>query len=98
LDREPPKTFRCQKLDRSYHIGYKRYQKVKQRRFHTMTKTGRPGIGNYVNVPVGDLLDQIDRWATNHGIKRNAAIRDLIRLGLEHSGSDERVLIEGGDL
>lgn len=63
-----------------------------------MTKTGRPGIGNYVNVPFGDLLDQIDRWATNHGIKRNAAIRDLVRLGLEHSGSDERVLIEGGDL
>jgi hypothetical protein len=63
-----------------------------------MTKTGRPGIGNYVSLPFGDLLDQVDRWATNHGINRNAAIRALVRLGLEHSGSDERVLIEGGDL
>lgn len=64
-----------------------------------MTKTGRPGIGNYVSLPVGDLLDQIDHWATNRNIKRNAAIRDLVRLGLEHSRSigDERVLISDGE-
>lgn len=64
-----------------------------------MAKTGRPVIGNYVNAPLGDLLDQIDHWATNRNLKRNAAIRDLIRLGLEHSRSigDERVLISDGE-
>lgn len=64
-----------------------------------MTKTGRPVIGNYVSLPIGDLLDQIDRWATNRNIKRNSAIRDLVRLGLEHSRSigDERVLISDGE-
>lgn len=43
---------------------------------------GRPEIGGRVNVRLGDLVQQVDAWATAHGVKQAEAIRQLIARGL----------------
>lgn len=43
---------------------------------------GRPEIGGRVNVRLGDLAQQVEQWAKEHGVKQAEAIRLLIAQGL----------------
>lgn len=51
---------------------------------------GRPEIGAPVQVRLGDLLPQVDAWATQNGVKRAEAVRRLVATAL--SGFPERTL------
>lgn len=39
---------------------------------------GRPVVGGRVEARLGDLLPQVDEWATQHGVTRAEAIRLLV--------------------
>ena len=52
-------------------------------------KRGRPrtGVRNHVAARVTELeIEQIDSWATRHGVTRSEAIRRLLQIALRAEG------------
>ncbi|MFI0357951.1 hypothetical protein [Actinomadura sp. 9N407] len=49
------------------------------------TGPGRPEIGGRVQVRLGELLPQVDRYADHHGMARAEAVRILVGIGLKES-------------
>ncbi|NGO42884.1 hypothetical protein G6048_12135 [Streptomyces sp. YC419] len=43
---------------------------------------GRPQIGGRVQVRLGELLDDVDRFAAENGYSRAEAVRALVAIGL----------------
>jgi hypothetical protein len=46
-------------------------------------RPGRPAIGEPVNVRLGELLGRVDAYASEHGMSRGAAVRELVAAGLD---------------
>jgi len=49
-------------------------------------RRGRPATGKDPHVTArmpGELINQVEAWATSHGLGRSEAIRRLVELGLK---------------
>lgn len=51
---------------------------------------GRPPIGGRVQVRLGELLDEVDRFATENGYSRAEAVRALVTIGLRRDTHEPR--------
>jgi hypothetical protein len=51
---------------------------------------GRPAVGGQVHVRLGELVEQLDSWATTQGIDRAAAVREAVRRRIDEEDYVEK--------